>query len=87
MLICFAFLQHLTTGSSVGMECIFSQGHLILPYMHNRLTSKSICTLVCYGDWSTHGLVKDCDIKTMAVLPNVLREQEPEFQWGWGKSG
>jgi hypothetical protein len=69
------------------VEHVFSQGRLVLPYMHNCLTSESMHTLVCLGDWSAHGLVKDCDIKTTAILLDVLGEQEPEFQWGWEKSG
>jgi hypothetical protein len=69
------------------MERVFSQGRLVLLYVCNRLTSESTCALVCLRDWSAHGLVKDCDIKTAAILPDVLGEQEPEFQWGWEKSG
>ncbi len=69
------------------MERVFSQGRLVLPYMRNRLTSESTCALVCLGDWSTCGLVKDCDIKTVVILLDILGEQEPEFQWGWEKSG
>ena len=69
------------------MERVFSQGRLVLPYVRNHLTSESTRALVCLGDWSARGLVKDCDIKTMAILPDVLGEQEPEFQWGWEKSG
>jgi len=38
-------------------------------------------------DWSAYRLVKDCDIKTVVVLPDVLGEQELEFQQGWEKSG
>ena len=69
------------------MEHVFSQGHLVLLYMHNCLTSKSTHALVCLGDWSACGLVKDCNIKTMAVLLDVLGEQEPKFQQGWENLG
>jgi hypothetical protein len=31
--------------------------------------------------------MKDCDIKTVVVLPDILGEQEPEFQQGWDKAG
>ena len=76
-----------TTGSSIGVEHIFSQGRLVLPYVCNRLTSESMHTLMCLGDWSACGLVKDCNIKSVAVLPDVLEVQEPAFQQGWDKSG
>ena len=68
-----------TTGSSVGIERIFSQGCLLLPHMCNHLSSESMHALLCLGDWSTRGLVKDCNIKTAAVLPDILGVQEPEF--------
>jgi hypothetical protein len=61
------------------MECVFSQGRLVLLYVRNRLTSESMCALVCLRDWSACGLVKDCDIKTVVILPDILGEQEPEF--------
>ena len=76
-----------TTGSSVGVECVFSQGRLLLLYMRNHLSSKSTCTLLCLEDWSAHGLMKDCHIKTVAALPDVKELVEPEFQWGWEKTG
>jgi hypothetical protein len=76
-----------TPGSSVGVEHIFSQGCLVLLYMHNCLTSKSTHALVCLGDWSAHGLVRDCNIKIAAVLLDVLGAPEPEYQQGWDKSG
>jgi hypothetical protein len=74
-------------GSSVGVERVFSQGRLVLPYVRNRLTSESTRALMCLSDWSTRRLVRDCDIKSMAVLLDVLGAQEPEYQWGWDKSG
>jgi hypothetical protein len=37
-------------------------------------------------DWSTCGLIKDYDIKTVVVLPDVLEEQKLEFQQSWEKS-
>jgi len=75
-----------TTGSSIGVECIFSQGRLVLPYVCNCLISESMCALVYLRDWSTHGRVKDCNIKSVAVLPDILEAQEPAFQQGWDKS-
>jgi hypothetical protein len=84
LFIFFCFLT--TTGSSVGVKHAFSQGHLLLPHMHNCLSSESTCAFLCLGDWSAQGLVKDCDIKTVVVLPDILGEQEPEFQQGWEKA-
>jgi len=76
-----------TIGSSVGIEHVFSQGRLVLLYMCNRLSSESMRALLCLGDWSACGLVKDCHIKTAAALPDVKELVEPEFQQGWEKTG
>jgi hypothetical protein len=76
-----------TIGSSVGVERVFSQGCLVLPYVHNHLSSESTCALLCLSDWSACRLVKDCHIKTAAALPDIKELVEPEFQQGWEKTG
>lgn len=64
------------------MERVFSQGRLLLPYIRNRLSSESTRALLCLGDWSRRGLVKDADIKAAALLPDVSGE-EPPLATGW----
>src|SRR6266851_3286750 len=76
-----------TTGSSVSVECVFSQGYLLLLYMCNHLSSESIRTLLYLGDWSVYRLMKDCHIKTAAALLDIKELVKPEFQWGWEKTG
>jgi hypothetical protein len=49
------------------VERVFSQGRLLLPYIRNRLSSKSMCALLCLGDWCRQGLVKDSNIKPAAL--------------------
>ena len=64
------------------MERVFSQGRLLLPHIHNRLSSESMRALLCIGDWSQHGLLKDAVIKMVAVLPD-LAQYEPPLADDW----
>jgi hypothetical protein len=59
------------------MERVFSQGHLLLPYVCNCLSSKSLHALLCLGNWSQLGLVKDADIKPTALLPDINGNKPP----------
>ena len=70
------------TGTSVDVECVFSQGCLLLPYICNCLSSESTCALLCLGDWCQRSLVKDSNIKPTALLPDVAGE-EPPLASGW----
>ena len=65
------------------MERIFSQGRLLLPYVRNRLTSESTRALLCIGEWSKRGLVKDADIKVAALQPGLDCLREPPLTAGW----
>jgi hypothetical protein len=65
------------------VERIFSQGRLLLPYVRNRLTSESTRALLCIGEWSKRGLVKDADIKVMALQPGLDCRREPPLTEGW----
>lgn len=55
-----------------------------MPYIRNRLSAQSTRALLCLGDWSLRGLVKDSDVKAAAVLPDVEGE-EPDVMEGWDK--
>ena len=67
---------------SVDAEWTFSQGHLILSHIHSQLSVQSTCMLLCLGVWSLMGYVKDSDVKSAAVLPEVDgAEEELEYDW------
>ena len=66
------------------MERVFSQGRLLLPYVRNRMSSETTRALLCLGDWSKHGFVKDADLKAAALLPDISGE-EPPLASGWDK--
>ena len=72
------------TASSVAVERVFSQGRFLLPYIHNRLSAQSTRALLCVGDWSLRGLIKDSDVKAAVRLPDVEGE-EPELEENWDK--
>ena len=59
------------------MERVFSQGRLLLPYVRNRLSSESMRALLCIGDWSLRGLLKNSVIKAAAVLPDITGFEPP----------
>ncbi|KIM62895.1 hypothetical protein SCLCIDRAFT_118619, partial [Scleroderma citrinum Foug A] len=57
-------LDYLTIpATSIDVERLFSKGRVLLPHLRNRLSSQSICALLCLGSWSHLGLVKDEDIR------------------------
>ena len=70
------------TGTSIDVERVFSQGCLLLPYIRNHLSSESMHALLCLGDWCRCGLMKDSNIKSTALLPDVTSE-EPPLASGW----
>ena len=66
----------LSLATSVDVECVFSQGWLLLAHVHNRLSVQSTRALMCLGVWSLMDLVKDKDIMAAALLPKVNGEEE-----------
>lgn len=67
----------------MAVEHVFSQGHFLLLYIHNCLSAQSTRALLCLGEWSLRGLVKDKDVKLVAKLPDV--DEESELEEGWDK--
>ena len=51
-------------------------------HARNRLSSQSIRALMCLGEWSLLGLVKDKDIHAVTVEAEVDGDDE-EFAEGW----
>jgi hypothetical protein len=55
----------------VDVERTFSRGRLLLSHVRSRLSAQTTRAILCLGIWSSMGLVKDNDIKTVATLPDV----------------
>jgi hypothetical protein len=77
-------LQLLTSisATSTDVERVFSQGRLVLSHIRNRLSAQSTRALLCLGNWSLLGYIKDKDITAVTVLPEVLGDEE-ELEVGW----
>ena len=58
-------------ATSTDVEHVFSQGRLLLSHVRNHLSSQSIQALMCLGNWSLLGLVKDKDIFAVTVLAEI----------------
>jgi len=75
----FCFIEsadHFVSATSVDVERTFSQGRLVLSHVQSRLSVQSTRALMCLGVWSTMGYVKDTDVLSAAVLPEVDGEEE-----------
>jgi len=71
------------SATSTDVECVFSQGRLVLSHIRNRLSVQSTHALLCLGNWSLLGYIKDKDITAVTVLPEVLGDKDEELEAGW----
>ena len=55
-------LTFCVTATSVDVERLFSRGRLLLSHVRNRLSTHRTRALLCVGEWSRLGWVKDADI-------------------------
>ena len=69
-------------ATSIDVECLFSQGCLLLSHVHNWLSAQTTWALPCLGAWSLAGMVMDDDILKVALLNDVEGDEE-EFNDGW----
>lgn len=65
------------------MEHIFSKGQIILSHIQNRLSAQSIHAVMCIGNWSKLGYVRDKDVLAVAMLPDVEGDEEEPLLDGW----
>jgi hypothetical protein len=63
-------------ATSVNVERIFSKGRILLSHLRSRLSVQSTRALMCVGEWSQLGYVKDNDIRAAATLPEVEGDEE-----------
>ena len=59
------------TATSVAVERVFSRGCILLSHIRNCLSAQTTRVLMCLGDWSWHGLVKDSDVTAVAMMLDV----------------
>jgi hypothetical protein len=64
------------------MEHVFSKGQILLSHIRNHLSVQSIRALMCLGNWSKLGYVRDQDVLAVTMLPDVEGDEE-DLQDGW----
>ena len=69
----------------MDVECVFSHGRLILPYVCNCLNAQSTRAQLCVRNWSLCGQIHDSDVLAASLLPDVHGDEEEEFEEGWNK--
>lgn len=71
-------------ATSVNVERVFSKGRILLSHLRSRLSVQSTRALMCLGVWSRMGYVKDTDVKSATILPEVDGEEE-ELAENWDR--
>ena len=69
-------LNIIILATSIDVEQLFSHGRLLLSHTCSHLSVQTTRALLCLGSWSLAGLVKDGDVKAVAVLDEVEVEVE-----------
>lgn len=53
-----------------------------MSHLRSQLSAQSTRALMCVGEWSSMGFVKDCDLKAAAALPDIDGE-DIDLEQGW----
>ena len=67
-----------STATLIDVERLFSQGCLVLSHTWSRLSVSSTWALLCLGSWSLMGLVRNEDVKAIALLDEIQGKIELE---------
>lgn len=73
------------TATSVGVERLFSKGHIIVTHLCNGLSAASIRALMCLNDWLLLSLVRDADVLAVTMedpLKDLNSAEDQEEVWG-----
>jgi hypothetical protein len=71
-------------ATSTDVERVFSEGRILLSHIRNKLSVQTTCALMCVGNWSSLGYVKDKDIYAVTVQEEVEGDEE-DLPDGWDK--
>ena len=77
-----AMVLNIDVATSVDVERVFSRGRIILSHLRSCMSVQSMRALMCLGEWSLMGYVKDGDIRATTKLPEVDGEEE-ELEKDW----
>ncbi|KIK12496.1 hypothetical protein PISMIDRAFT_120806 [Pisolithus microcarpus 441] len=68
-------------ATSINIEHLFSIGWVLMPYLHNCLSSQTTHVLLCLGHWSKLGLIKDEDLhKVISEQPELPGDDLAELE-------
>jgi hypothetical protein len=70
-------------ATSVDVEHVFSRGRLLLSHVRSRLSVQLTHSLLCVGNWSRYGFIKDSDIDAAAMMHDI--DEDEELKDGWDK--
>ena len=68
-------------ATSVDVERVFSRGRLLLSHVRSRLSAQSTRSLLCVGNWSLRGFIKDSDVEAAAMMLDIYKDEELEEGW------
>ena len=83
-------LDYLTIpATSVAVERVFSHGWLLLTHVRNGMSAQTLRSVMCLGEWSMLGLVKDKDAMAVTSLPEVDEGVvgDVDMEEGWDAIG
>ena len=72
-------------ATSVDVERVFSRGRLLISHVRSRLNAQTTRAVLCVGNWSLHGMVKDTDASAVAQMPDIEGDDEFEMEEGYDK--
>ena len=55
---------------------LFSKGQILLSHLHAQLSVQSLHALMCVGEWSQMGFVKDSDVRAAMMIAKVGDNEE-----------
>jgi len=64
------------------VERVFSKGRIVLSHIRNRLSVQSTRALMCLGNWSRLGYVRDKDVLAVTMKPDLEGDEE-DLPDGW----
>lgn len=70
-------------ATSIDVERIISRGRLLLSQVRNKLSTQTTRAVLCLGEWSFMGMVKDEDVMKVALMNDEEGDEEVEFEDGW----
>ncbi|KAF8667473.1 hypothetical protein AX14_006338 [Amanita brunnescens Koide BX004] len=67
--------------TSVDVERLFSHSRNLISHTRNRLAAQTARAILCLGDWSLLGMIKNDDLKAVAAMQDI--QQSEVMPEGW----